>query len=296
MRHYLSFCRAYNIPPWPASETTLRYYCVHAYRTIRHPSIMVYLAAIRHSHLERGYQDPLIDKPLLDYLCKGIRRHQGYQTRARLPLTSSLLTDLRTTLNHSSAINSYDKQAMWAAITLGFYGFLRAGEFTTNHNRQYEISRHLLLKDVTLATGSYSVVIKGSKTDQDRRSVKLKVGATGTTTCPVRAMRAFLKEATHRRSTPLFTLSSGQYLTRTKLTSSLRLLLEATGLTPEQAARYSSHSLRIGAATEAAAAGLPTWLIQTAGRWRSDAYRRYIRPPSQALLSVAPALARRSHT
>ena len=80
------------------------------------PSWCIYLAAIRHSHLERGYQDPLIDKPLLDYLCKCIRRHQGYQTRASLPLTSSLLTDLRTTLNHSSTINSYDKQAMRAAI------------------------------------------------------------------------------------------------------------------------------------------------------------------------------------
>ena len=177
----------------------------------------------------------------------------------------------------------------------GLLGFLRAGEFTTNHNHQYQISRHLLLKDVTLATGSYSVVIKWLKTDQDRRSVKLMVGATGTTMCPVRAMRAFLKVATHRRSAPLFTLSSGQYLTRTKLTS-LRSLLEATGLTPEQAAQYSSHSLRIGAATEAAAAGLPTWLIQTAGHWRSDAYHRYIRPPSQALLSVAPTLARHSHT
>ena len=36
------------------------------------------------------------------------------------------------------------------------------------------------------------------------------------------------------------------------------------------------HPLRIGEATEAAAAGLPDWLIQTAGRWRSDAYKRYI--------------------
>ena len=257
---------------------------------------MVYLAAIRHGHLERGYQDPLIDKPLLDYLCNGIRRHQGCQTRARLPLTPSLLIDLRTALNHSRAINSYDKLAMWAAITLGFYGFLRAGEFTTNHTHQYQTSRHLLLKDITLATDSYAIVIKGSKTDQDRRSVKVMVGATGTTTCPVRAMRDFLKAASHRRSAPLFTLSAGQYLTRAKLTSSLRSLLEATGLTPEQATQYSSHSLRIGAATEAAAAGLPTWLIQSAGRWRSDTYRRYIHPPSQALLSVAPALARSSHT
>ena len=48
------------------------------------------------------------------------------------------------------------------------------------------------------------------------------------------------------------------------------------------------------AATEAAAVGLPSWLIQTAGRWKSAAYKRYIRSPKKALLSVAPALAGRA--
>ena len=111
------------------------------------------------------------------------------------------------------------------------------------------------------STDHYSVIIKGSKTDQDRRSAKILVGATGTNTCPVRAMRAFLRAATHPRSTPLFTLSSGQYLTLTRLTTCLRSLLEDTGLTPKQAVQYSSHSLRIGAATEAAAACLSILLI-----------------------------------
>ena len=186
---------------------------------------------------------------------------------------------------------------MWAALTLGFYGFLHAGGI-------YHIPHPpLSTKQAPSPQGCdpYSRPLLSDhqrvKDDQDRRSAtKILVGATGTNTCPVRAMQTFLRAATHPRSTPLFTLSSRQYLTRTRLTTCLLSLLEASGLTPKQAAQYSSHSLRIGAATEAAAAGLPTWLIQKAGRWQSDAYRRYIRPPTQALLSAAPALARHPHT
>jgi len=38
------------------------------------------------------------------------------------------------------------------------------------------------------------------------------------------------------------------------------------------ALRYSSHSFEIGAASTAAAAGIPDWKIQALGRWSSDCY------------------------
>ena len=294
MKHFTAFCSLYNIPPWPASETTLRYYCVHAYRTISHATILVYLAAIRHYHLEHGYCDPLLDSHLLAYLCKGIRRHQGDQRRVRLPLTPALLADIRQALNQSGSVHTRDKPALWAAITLGFYGFLRGGEFTTCHSHTYSPTHHLLRRDIKIASDHthYTVVIKSSKTDPYRCTTKITVAATNTNTCPVQAMRSFLRRTCHSYSQPLFTLSSGRYLTLAQLTATIRSLLQAAGLTPHQAAQYSSHSLRIGAATAAAAAGLPSWLIQTAGRWKSEAYRSYIRSPRKALLTVAPALSK----
>lgn len=270
---------------------------MHAYRTLSHASILVYLAAVRHGHLERGYCDPLVDRPLLTYLCKGIRRHQGSHTTVRQPLTLVLLRGVKSALTHSHSFLPQDKPLLWAAITMGFYGFLHGGEFTMQYSHAYQPARHLLRRDISLSPDHYSILIKGSKTDPFRASSKVMVAATGTATCPVKAMKAFLRVTSHHRtSRPLFTLSTGKYLTRQALTDAIRTLLQATGLTAEQAAQYSSHSLRIGAATEAASAGLPTWLIQMAGRWRSEAYKRYIRTPKRALLNVAPALARGTHT
>ena len=56
--------------------------------------------------------------------------------------------------------------------------------------------------------------------------------------------------------------------------------------------KYSSHSFRIGAASAAAAAGIPDWQIQALGRWSSDCYRGYIRLPDSNTSNIAATFAR----
>ena len=64
----------------------------------------------------------------------------------------------------------------------------------------------------------------------------------------------------------------GAAFTRAHVVGSLRRLLFEAG-TP---GNYSVHSFRRGAATSARAAGLPAEDIQLLGRWKSEAYKRYI--------------------
>ena len=151
VKKYRQFCNLYNIDPLPASETTLRYFCIYAYRTISHRSISVYLAAIRQYHLEHGFSHPLAHTPLLHYVRRGIQRHQGDKSRVRLPITVPMLRRLKRMLRHSCRAHRQDRTMLWAALTLTFYGFLRGGEVTSPTATSFSKYHHLCRRDLTIS-------------------------------------------------------------------------------------------------------------------------------------------------
>lgn len=56
----------------------------------------------------------------------------------------------------------------------------------------------------------------------------------------------------------------------------MQLSLNWTNCSPKD---YKGHSFRIGAATSAASMGISEQNIQVMGRWRSGAFKKYIRFP-----------------
>ena len=239
-------------------------------------------------HIENHLADPTKDAPLLHYLCTAIRRSQGDRPPRRLPITITLLRHLKANLSVLPHLGRHDKRLYWAAFSLAFYGFLRVSEFTPPFSRHFNSRVHLLRRDVTIHPGHLELRIKRSKTDQFRQSATVIVGATESSTCPVRAMTRFLRGTTGHSSRPLFTLHDGSYLTRSKVSRMTKHLLSAAGV---DTTRFSSHSFRIGAATAAAAAGLPETLIQALGRWRSSAYKTYVRSSRDLLCGAARLIA-----
>ena len=100
---------------------------------------------------------------------------------------------------------------LWAACCLGFFGFLRAVEFTVNSPFNSDI--HLAVSDVQADSlvnpGSFRIHIKCSKTDPFRQGCYIYIGAGKRNLCLVRALHA-------RGSTPdpLFLPSDGTPLRR----------------------------------------------------------------------------------
>ena len=64
--------------------------------------------------------------------------------------------------------------------------------------------------------------------------------------------------------------------------------MSKAGLDPDV---YAGHSLRIGTATVAHEKGIEDSTIMTLGRWKSNAYQRYIRIPQEHLARISAHIA-----
>lgn len=102
------------------------------------------------------------------------------------------------------------------------------------------------------------VSIKQSKTDPFRKGCTLTIARSTTHICSVMAMRDYLLQTEPDATAPLFTFANDKWLTRPTLTTELRSVLQQCGIQPQN---YFTHSFRIGAATTAAAAGVPARLL-----------------------------------
>ena len=176
-------------------------------------------------------------------------------------------------------------------FSMGFFAFLRAGEFTCQSLESFDQSSMLALGDVWVDSCSdprcLTVKLKQSKGDPFGQGVLIHLGHTFQSLCPVAAVLSYLAI---RPSTPgpFFVFSDGSPLSRERLISALSQALKDSGV---DTLNFKGHSFRIGAATTAAKAGLSDSLIQAVGRWRSSAFMSYIRTPKDVLLAASVSLA-----
>ena len=176
---------------------------------------------------------------------------------------------------------------LWAAFCLGFFGFMRSGEFTSGNPCDCSLTAADIAIDSRTNPQLLSVFLRKSKTDQMGEGNFLYLGRTGTSICPVSAMLAYLAV---RPTTPgpLFLFQDGTPLSRSQLVVHLRDALSQLGM---DVARFSGHSFRIGAASTAARAGFSDSFIQSLGRWKSSAFKTYIRTPADVLAAASAKLA-----
>lgn len=284
---YHHFCSRFSLQSFPVLESTLIPFATHLSACISHKSIKAHLSAIKYAADIQGHGFQFAPMCRLYRLMRGIKRAQGrkFKKPPRKPITPSLLEIIGANLWNSSFLYE-DKLMLWAAMLTAFFGFLRVSEYTSKLVRSYDPTSTLCYKDVGTDVGSNMAVvhIKASKTDPFQNGMSIELYANKSLLCPVEALARFI--AVHpTRSGPMFTWQDGRFLTRKHVNTTLQRLK------PSHLTDMSSHSFRIGAATTAAAAGCPRWLIQTLGRWTSNCFKDYIRVPKETLARVSNSLA-----
>ena len=260
--------------PWPLTERLLCMFVAQLGKeNLTHQSIKCYISAVRFLSVSTGHGDPftLGAFPVLQYVLRGVKRIPKPPARTRLPVTPSILRIIKAQWTPQS--DDVDYLMLWAACCVGFFGFLRAGEFTVRSREDFDPASSLMLEDIAVDRHDNPSVVqirlKQSKTEPFRHGVDVFLGATNAELCSVSAILAYVA-ACPRGSGPLFLFKDGSFLTRDKLVAAVRLALQHAGM---NASQYSGHSFRIGAATTAVQVGIEDSVVKMLGRWESSAYQ-----------------------
>ena len=221
-----------------------------AYGTIRS-----HLSALHHHCHKKGI--PISDSPRLCMLLKGIKNDSSR------PSTKNTVTISHMKRLCAAAEKFGDQELkLKTMITLAFFGFLRPSEFcVTNahhHLLRKSIKIHRKKKSCNLRFNSYKHGTKPTTIRIDRYS-KMQW-------CPVRLLDNYLKSEQKNRNDPLFDMTPEQF--RDILTELCTHANIRTKLTP--------HSFRHGGATWAASMQWSDARIRSHGRWKSDAFKKYI--------------------
>ena len=284
----MAFCQTYGIPPLPLSElSTCLFAAFLAHQGLKSQSISTYLSAVRHLQISAGLPAPQRSEwPRLQYILKGIARAQSSPPRRRLPITASIMSRLQTACM-SAFPEVVEARLLWAACCLGYFGFLRSGEFTTTSTSQSAVHVSDVAIDSHHSPSIVKVTVRQAKTDPFGRGVNIFLGKTGTAVCPVLALLHFMAIRPNIDG-PLLVHADGSPLTRDQFVRMVKRALHSANI---DATAYSGHSFRIGAASSAAAAGVPAYFIKMLGRWESEAYHLYIRTPRESLASISQLIA-----
>lgn len=253
-------------------------------------TIRTYLAGLRAWFISAGFDPPSMYTQRVKWAIRAVER------TAPLPVPVQPFNMAMLRAVYHSTPYSYDNLCLFSALLLGYFGCLRSSEYLYTSHAPHLAPAHLTYVPATVPY--FTIAIQSSKTAH--RGFSLVIGCAPEPPCPVCWLASYLQNRPPSPRSPLFTLQSGLPVSRRILTRFMRDSLTRAGL---DSSRISTHSLRAGAATDAAGQGFSDAGIQALGRWRSNAFAHYIRPTPDQLAAnssrlvshSAPSTLRHSH-
>lgn len=201
---------------------------------------------------------------------KGYRR-LTFVSDSRRPISLDILHGL-CKVTAIVCFSKYEALLFKTAFVLAFFGAFRISELVPANKQG---TSGIRFEQVVVDQLGVHIWLQQSKTDQcgKGRWVNLCVQEDGIV-CPVEAVKQFMGIRPLGKGFFLIHANS-MPLTKFQFDAVFKKCLVQMGLTN---LKFSSHSFRIGAASEAARVGLPDSDIKEMGRWKSHCFRLYVRP------------------
>ena len=246
---------------------------LHA-RKLAPSTIKSYLSAIGYVHKLKGLRDPT-RAFIIDKLLTALSRQSS--SDIRLPISRPVLHALVGSLNHNNS-SAFHRTLFSTMFLIAFYGFFRIGELAAkNANSGGSVVQFSDMRFLTHDGNIHmlKITITNFKHNTDKRPFVILIEREDSMPfCPVQAMLDYCK-LRGTQAGPLFCHSDTSPITVGQFNTELHRCLSFCGL---DTSRYKGHSFRIGAACHAAEKGFSDAQIRTLGRWKSDAFKLYIRP------------------
>ena len=231
------------------------------------------ISACRAKFVMHGLHFPLWDHPNVRYMLKSVKINRP------ICITKKNIIDLQTLrqiVDHCD--NMYLGQVFKAVFLLAFFGFLRLSNIAPHSLTSFDPSRHLCAGDLIFTSHFLKVILKWSKTIQDRNKIHLLSlpRVSGLNLCPYIACKQAIRMYLPGPNDPLFQIKCGaswQVLTDTRIRKFLAKINLKLGLSKSH---YTFHSFRRSGATLAYNSQVPVHQIKDHGSWSSDCVWSYI--------------------
>ena len=280
VRHYQRFHATYHTTQafLPISVHKLAQFIAVSHESgLKPASITSFISALTYLHRINGFKNPA-KSFVIQKLLHSIRK--GNQLDRRQGITLTILKSFTSSLDRHIH-NVYKRQLFKTMFLVAFFALLRIGEITytelghANIIQRENVSLSFKNSKVDRAT----IKMKSFKHSQGDSAVIVLHKTKNKTICPVRALYKYfaLDKAI---SGPLFRNKNGNPVSARFFRSLLRRCVLDNDLDPKL---YTAHSFRIGGATFAHDNNLSNTQIQHLGRWRSQAFIKYIRPLAVSL-------------
>jgi integrase len=264
---FTRFCRAHNLSFLPATPETVALYLADCASHLCSGTMTRRLTSITKAHQAAGCKDSPASTHhfVVSETLKGIRRAIGTAQHGKIPL---LTADIRRIISHcpKNLTGTRDR----ALILIGFAGAFRRSELAA-----------IAVTDVSYCKDGLVIDLRRSKTDQEAHGRKVGIPfGHDAATCPVRALRRWLKDA-HLKSGPVFRAIDrhGNLDQRGIHRASVCWILKRAA----QRARMKTeplggHSLRAGCATQASMNGANERdIMRQTGHKSAETLAKYIR-------------------
>lgn len=257
-RIFLAWCDARSIEPLPADPRAVAtFLAAEADGGAKPATIGRRLAAIGYYHKQAGMQPPQAREgaAVISQVLAGIRRTKGVRPTRKRAADGDALRDMLRAIEGDDLRSVRDR----AVLALGMAAALRRSEIVS-----------LTLEDIELVPQGLKILIRGSKTDQERAGATIAIPE-GRRIRPKALLLAWMEAAAHQEGSLFRKLTPADRLTAQPMSdrSVARIVKKhaaAAGYDPRE---FAGHSLRAGFLTEAESTGASIFKMQEVSRHKS---------------------------